>query len=103
MTWSRLQECYGSPEMIEKALFDRVEKFPKLNNKDPRKLRELGDLLQELVSAQHEGNLPGLTYLDTARGLNPIMEKLPFSLQEKWISHGSNYKVHYKTHFPPFA
>lgn len=103
MAWSRLQECYGAAEMIEKALLDRVEKFPRINNKDPQKLRELGDLLQELVSARHEGNLPGLTYLDTARGLNPIVEKLPFGLQEKWISQGSNYKLHYKVHFPPFA
>lgn len=30
MAWSRLQDCYGSPEMIEKALFDRVEQFPKI-------------------------------------------------------------------------
>ncbi|KAI4876335.1 hypothetical protein NFI96_002704 [Prochilodus magdalenae] len=103
MAWTRLQECYGSPEMIEKALFDRLERFPRISNKDPQKLRELGDLLQEIVAAQYEGNLPGLTYLDTARGLNPIVEKLPFSLQEKWISQGSNYKLHYNVHFPPFS
>ena len=54
MAWSRLQECYGSPEMIEKALFDRVEKFPKINSRDYPKLRELGDLLQELASARRE-------------------------------------------------
>lgn len=98
MAWSRLQEYYGSAEMIEKALLDRVERFPKISNKDPQKLRELGDLLQELVSAQREGNLPGLTYLDTARGLNPIVEKLPFGLQEKWISQGGNYKLRHKVH-----
>lgn len=103
MAWSRLQECYGSAEMIEKALLDRVAIFPKISNKDPQKLRELGDLLQELVSAQHEGNLPGLTYLDTARGLNPIVEKLPVGLQEKWISQGSNYKLRHKVQFPPFT
>lgn len=34
MVWSRLNECYGSPEMIEKALFDRLEKFPKVTNKE---------------------------------------------------------------------
>ncbi|XP_034073861.1 uncharacterized protein LOC117547343 [Gymnodraco acuticeps] len=103
MTWSRLQDCYGSPEMIEKALFDRVEQFPKINNRDPVKLRELGDLLQELVSAQQEGNLPGLSCLDTSRGLNPIVEKLPFNLQDKWMSHGSMYKEQNHVHFPPFT
>lgn len=80
-----------------------MEKFPKINNKDTQRLRELCDLLQELVSAQCEGNLPRLSCLDTARGLNPIVEKLPFNLQEKWMSHGSNYKIHYNVHFPPFT
>ena len=103
MVWSRLNECYGSPEMIEKALFDRLEKFPKVSNREPHKLRELGDLLQELASAQREGNLPGLACLDTARGLMPIVEKLPFSLQEKWIAHGSNYKARYQVYFPSFS
>ena len=103
MAWSRLQDCYGSPEMIEKALFDRVEQFPKINNRDAVKLRELGDLLQELVSAQQEGNLPGLACLDTSRGLNPIVEKLPLNLQDKWMSHGSTYKEKNNVHFPPFT
>ena len=103
MAWSRLQECYGSPEMIEKALFDRVEKFPKINSRDYPKLREIGDLLQELASAKREGYLPGLACLDTARGLNPIVEKLPWNLQEKWISKGSNYKLAHNLLFPPFT
>ena len=103
MAWSRLQECYGSPEMIEKALFDRVEKFPKINSRDYPKLREIGDLLQELASAKREGYLPGLACLDTARGLNPIVEKLPWNLQEKWISKGSNYKLAHNVPFPPFT
>lgn len=38
-----------SPEMIEKALLNRVDRFPWINIKDPQKLRELGDR-----------NLPGL-------------------------------------------
>ena len=101
--WSRLQECYGSPEMVEMAFLNRLEKFPKITNKDPQKLRELGDLLQEIVSASHMGDLPGLTYLDTAKGLNPIVEKLPFNLQEKWISQGSDYKLRYNAQFPPFT
>ncbi len=75
MARSSLEECYGTLKMIEK--------FPKISNKDPQKLRELGDLLQELVLAQHEGSLPVLAYLDTVKGLNPIAEKLPFNLQEK--------------------
>ena len=46
MAWMRLEECYGSTEIIEKALLDKLERFPKISNKDPLKLRELGDLLR---------------------------------------------------------
>ncbi|KAJ8369536.1 hypothetical protein SKAU_G00095640 [Synaphobranchus kaupii] len=86
MAWSRLEECYGSPETIEKALLDKLERFPKITNKDPLKMRELGDLLRELESAKLEGFLPGLAYLDTSRGVNPIVEKLPYGLQERWMT-----------------
>ncbi|KAK0143479.1 hypothetical protein N1851_018391 [Merluccius polli] len=62
MAWIRLDESYGSPEMVEKALLDKLERFPKITNKDPLKLRELGDLLRELESAKLEG--PGsLTWI----------------------------------------
>ncbi len=65
MVWKRLEECYGSAEAMELALFNKLERFPKLSNKDPQRLRELGDLLLELQTAKAEGYLPGLTYLDT--------------------------------------
>ncbi|XP_038139099.1 uncharacterized protein LOC119782277 [Cyprinodon tularosa] len=103
MVWQRLEECYGMPEVIENALFKKLESFPKLTNKDNDKLRELGDILLELECAKVEGYLPGLTYLDTARGVNPIVEKLPHSLQEKWITQASKYKEDYEVPFPPFS
>ncbi|XP_036818356.1 uncharacterized protein LOC118944195 [Oncorhynchus mykiss] len=82
MVWQRLEECYGRPEVIENALLKKIYDFPKLANKDNHKLRELGDILLELECAKVEGYLPGLAYLDTSRGVNPIVEKLPFSLQK---------------------
>lgn len=82
MIWSRLEECYGEPEAIERALFS------KLSGRDHGRLRELGDILLELESAKDNGYLPGLSYLDTARGVGPIVDKLPFHLQEKWMSIG---------------
>lgn len=85
--WERLQEFYGSPEALERALFDRLERFPRIPNKDPHLLRDLGDLLLEIDSAKSEGHIPGLLYLDAARGIHPIVDKLPFSLQEKWLTH----------------
>ncbi|KAI4897604.1 hypothetical protein NFI96_009502 [Prochilodus magdalenae] len=47
MVWQRLEEVYGSPEAMETALFNKLERFPKFSNKEPKRLRELGDLLLE--------------------------------------------------------
>lgn len=101
--WERLEETYGSPEVIENALLKKLDTFPPISNKDTHKLRELGDLLKELEAAKAEGLLPGLMFLDTARGVNPIVEKLPFSLRERWITQGSKYKDDYRVPFPPFS
>ncbi|KAK7895611.1 hypothetical protein WMY93_020936 [Mugilogobius chulae] len=68
MIWERLEESYGSSEAIEDALLRKIEEFPKLTNKDGDRLRELGDILLELNCAKSDGTLPGLAYLDTARG-----------------------------------
>ena len=80
--WERLHNCYAAPEIMEKSLFQRLESFPKLNNRDHIKLRELGDLLSEILCAKEDGYLRGLSYLDTSRGILLITEKLPFGLQD---------------------
>ncbi len=56
----------------------------------------------EIQAAKQDGYLMGLSYLDTSRGVNPIIQKLPFSLQEKWLTVGSKYKEDYRVSFPPF-
>jgi len=70
LVWQRLEECYGSSEAVEHALLKKVEEFPKLTNRDNGRLRELGNILQEIECAKEGGYLPGLSYLDTARGVN---------------------------------
>lgn len=102
LVWERLEEMYGSPEAIEEALFSKLEQFPKISSKEYYRLRELSDLLLEIKSAKYEGYLPGLSYLDTARGINPIVEKLPYTLQDKWVMEGSRYKEKYRVPYPPF-
>ncbi|XP_061829090.1 uncharacterized protein [Nerophis lumbriciformis] len=102
MIWDRLDACYGAPEVVEEALFQRISNFPKITYKDYAKLHELSDLLMELQAAKTDGTLPGLHYLDTARGISPLVHKLPSSLQEKWLSVGSDYKERCRVSFPPF-
>lgn len=84
-------------------MFSKLDSFPKISNKDYSKLRELSDLLMELDAAKAEGDLPGLSYLDTARGINPIVQKLPYGLQKEWLSNGSSYKQEHQVAFPPFS
>lgn len=66
MIWDRLEQSYGSTEVIEDALFKRIDAFPKITSKDYTKLRKFSDLLMEMQCAKAEGDLPGLAFLDTA-------------------------------------
>lgn len=103
LSWQRLQDCYGTPEMVENALFKRLDNVSRLSAKDNAKLRELSDLLMELLAAKGDGYLPGLAYLDTPRGIKPIVEKLPPGLQEKLLTTGSRFKEQHRVTFPPFS
>lgn len=79
MVWNRLNQCYAAPEIVESSLFSKLDNFPRISNKDNSKF---GDLLLELQSAKEDGYLQGLTYLDTAQCINPIVDTLPHNLQE---------------------
>lgn len=73
-----------------KGLFTRLENFPKIPKRDAQKLCDLADLLLEIEAAKEE------SYLDTARGIHPIPEKLSYNLQDKWTPYGSRYKEEYQ-------
>lgn len=92
MVWQRLEDLYDSSEVIENALLKKVEQFPRILSQDNLKLRELGGTLMELEPAQADGYLPGLAYLNISCGVNPIVQKLPLYLQEKWITLGAQFK-----------
>lgn len=101
--WLRLDRNYGSSEVIEASLFRHLEGFPRVSPKDSHLLQELADLLLEVQVAKTEGYLPGLSFLDTSRGINPIVEKLPHGLQEAWVNQGSKYKKEHDVLYPPFS
>lgn len=84
-------------------LLARLESLPRITNKEPAKLHELADLLHELYAAKQDELYPGLAYLDTARGVAPIIEKLPYNLQERWMFYGSQIKREHQIYFPPFS
>lgn len=48
MTWERLEQCYGSAEVVKDALFKQIDSFPKITNRDYVNLRKFSDMLMEL-------------------------------------------------------
>lgn len=96
------QECYTIPKIVENTLFKRLDSFPCLSARDNVKLRAFSDLLMELQAAKDEGYFPGFACLDTPRGMKPIVEKLPPSLQDKWLNAGSWYLKKKNSNIPSF-
>ncbi len=41
--------------------------------------------------------------MDTACGIVSIVQKLPFNLQDKWMTLGYTFKQQHRVHFPPFS
>lgn len=81
--WERLQECYGSAEALERALLDSLEHFPRISNKDPHLLRDLGDLLLEINSATFEMKSRPLKLLTTILTSKTLLHRFQGSTQRQ--------------------
>ncbi|MES9969565.1 MAG: hypothetical protein ABW092_05990, partial [Candidatus Thiodiazotropha sp.] len=101
--WDRMEERYGCPEMVESALKTKLASFPKLTNKDTKKLYDLSDILSEIEAAKENRNYQNLlAYFDSSSGVAPIVAKLPYQLQEKWTNRAVAYKKSNNVSYPPF-
>ncbi|XP_071147616.1 uncharacterized protein [Mytilus edulis] len=102
--YDRLQERYGRPEMIESALKRKLNAFQTITNKDCVKLYDLLDILTEIESSMLNPKYTTLlSYYNSSSGINPIVAKLPYFLQEKWTTRASSYKKSHDIAFPPFS
>lgn len=78
MVWQSLEECYGTPEVIEDALFKKIENFPRLTSA-PRSSSCEEDLGAEMKGGsmvkthllQSLPNVPRFVEMQTAHGLVP--------------------------------
>ena len=70
--------------MVESALKNKLASFPKLTNKDTKKLYDLADILFEIEATKENKNYK--TLLASSSGVAPIVAKLPYQLQEKWTN-----------------
>jgi len=102
--WQRLDERYGCPELIEAALKRRLENFQMIDDREPSRLYDLADLLSEIEAVMENEELRAvLSFYNSSTGIMPIVRKLPYSLQEKWVSHAADYKRRWRVSFPPFS
>ena len=104
MAWERLDNKFGCPEMVDEALKKKLHNFPRLSNKDSGKLYDLADIVSEIEALKLDPKYCSiLSYYDASSGVIPIVNKLPFNLREKWVTHASNYKQKHSVAFPPFS
>ncbi|XP_062585397.1 uncharacterized protein LOC134247072 [Saccostrea cucullata] len=104
LIWERLDEMFGRPEMIESSLRLQLENFRQIAPSENSRLYDLLNILIKVESLKANPQFStSLAYFDSSAGVNPILLKLPYHLQEKWISRASIYKRDNTVHFPPFS
>lgn len=102
--WDRLNDKYGRPEVVEASLKAKLLAFPKMGVRDSKKLFDLADLLSEIESVKENPQYSALlSYFDTSAGINPVINKLPTGLQEKWVTTAVKYKRTHNVVFPTFS
>ncbi|XP_069133222.1 uncharacterized protein [Argopecten irradians] len=101
--WDRLNERFGSHEMVRAAIDKRLVNFQRIG-KDLHKLYDLADLVTEINALKDDPRYSTLlAYYDSPSGVKPIVNKLPISLKEKWTTEATRYKKKWEVLYPPFS
>ena len=104
--WERLDETYGSPEKVEHALKRKLLNIVKvpITYKSRSRLYDLSDTLNEIKSVKLLDRYgPVFSYMDTSSGIQPVVNKLPVGIRNKWRDRGLAYKKRNDVIFPPFS
>ncbi|XP_062607729.1 uncharacterized protein LOC134269543 [Saccostrea cucullata] len=104
LIWERLDHMYGRPEMVEASIRQQLENFQPVKSGENKRLYDLLNILIKIESLMTNSVFASsLAYFNSSTGVNPIITKLPFNLQEKWITRASTYKKTNSVPFPPFT
>ncbi|KAJ8020558.1 hypothetical protein HOLleu_40182 [Holothuria leucospilota] len=101
--WAYLDKRHGAKEAVEKELMNKLEDFPRISKNDSKRLEDYGYLLMEVQYVKETKQYPGLLVLDSSRGVQPLVEKLPEWIQKRWRDKGYLYKESHSVSFPPFG
>lgn len=64
---------------------------------------ELSDILSEIEAVKNDFRFGSvLAYFDSSTGVTPVVNKLPFNLQEKWTTSAYKYMETHHVTYPPF-
>ena len=97
LLWSRLDERFGSAELVESALKNKLNKFPKIAQSQPKRLYDLSDILAEVESIMsYPGYQPLFSYFNT-------VNKLPPNIQSNWMDRAMAYKSRNAAVHPTFS
>ena len=80
--WGELERRFGSAAAITRVLLEHMDKTAAFNDGQNEKLQEFADLCADVESQM--SYLPGLACLNFPIAIQPIPEKLPVSLRQKW-------------------
>ena len=104
LVWERLHDRFARPENVEAVIKNKIATFPRITNRDYSRLFDLADLASEIESLRDDMHYSALfAYFDSSSGVNQLVAKLPYNIQEKWITEASNYKLHSGVAYPPFS
>ena len=102
--WERLEDRFGRPEMVEDTIKRKIASFTKITTKDYRPLFDLSDIVEEISSIMDSVRYHSVfSHFNSSSGVNQIVLKLPYNLQEKWTQEASRYKTRNDVIYPPFS
>lgn len=77
-----LDERYGNPFTIACAFRDKLDKWPKIGNRDAQGLVQFSDFLRQCLNASH--SVPSLSVLNDSFENRKLLVKLPEWLVTRW-------------------
>ncbi|KAK3086460.1 hypothetical protein FSP39_018746 [Pinctada imbricata] len=77
-----LEERYGHPFIVQRAFRNKLDKWPKINERDAKGLRDFGDFLKACQDATPQ--IPSLKILDDCTENQRLIAKLPTWAALRW-------------------
>lgn len=102
--WERLERRFGAAEQIENYILKKIKEFTEISSDHFHLLYDLADLASEIASLKAQPQFEVLfSYFDSKKGVNKLVEKLPWYLKNKWTSEAAKHKQRMGVAYPHFS